>query len=1331
MDGRNVISGQLKAVKNDLGDVDKETAKWTKTLNSLRNVERGSVASLKQQVNALKQAISETKRGTANYKLLENALKATRLEYNKAAGIQKGSVAALKQQIAEVERLANSYTIGSREQRRFQRQLDVLNGKLRGSAGGFTQFANALEGLGRLQSGFLAISTIIQGITGSLNQFIGQAKQVEGFELALKNIGLSGAKTNKALREAAEIANELGAPIQQVEKSFKRMLPALKAVGVSSKNSTKFIEAISARTQTLGLNTEQSGRYLEAFAQVLSKGKLQAEELNQQISELDGSFRTQLADALNVTTSQLEDMISAGEITAEKFVKAVSRMSNGVEELRERIASGNYTVQQLQNLVNNLNVANLRQIGQVLQPAIKAFFDIGRLFQEFIRSLTQTNFGQFILESINGVVIGLRNFANILFETTKAIVFLLDPVFALVRGINSLLSPFGGLIGILTTYVATLVAVTTAQRALNAAAMLSKATWTGLPQLIELNSKALKGLANAIRSVRIAEMIPNLKNFGSALRGNRKQLKKAGSAAGKTKAQYDDLQTMFNQMVPSLATSTVGTKALSAAASVGAAKIGLIGAAVALILAPLAVFVNNLANGEKEINRLDPALKGLKDTIKEFGGEADESANGVQQFFGGIGKGFANAGRNISRFFGSEKNLIDGSKIAYISYERNIMKAQNAISKFGIQLSSNKSIQQSSNEALSKAIKIQQEVVDGTEEVIESTKERIKQAEREGDMDFAKSLKEQLKELLRALPTQEVYLKNLKKEEIRRKDVARATGKNINSLKDLNEQLEISAIFLERSNLEKQAEDYEKYGKSADQAYQLQAANIMRTMMLRNSEIGRLQYQIDTIERLRKEGKIQESESLGGQRQVEQAKNAIIAKTLEQKQAEQQLKDVVINSFEARLQKSSELAQAYDEIAGSIAGAAASARSALSSTFQSISSLIDNVFDREIQGLQKGSLERRKLVAYQLQAQLNISRLETQIAKVKNDVATRVAISELRTSQQRLRNEAAIARLKGDDEGAKALEAQADATGDIIKLKQVENRLNNRSLEIQQRLKEDKILQRGIEENIAGFYTNKEVAERRTAEQLGVQKTSYRDIARYSRATRQDMQDIQKFSKGIDDNLNKSDQTRNEAPGKAANEATKLAPAILSADKNAKVFLKTMDDIYTTTSDLNKELAKTQEILSKGTSARWMGGPVEGGQTYRVNDAGLGREAFMNKFGNISLLPAGSNINWTAPSSGTIIPAAIVKQMQRNADTNQNLSQIRRKDTATVSNNAGDAMAGNSGNLVKQMTAALSGSGGNQRITNNVTIQSQQPVTDASQIMTNVARMRLRNARRI
>ncbi len=115
------------------------------------------------------------------------------------------------------------------------------------------------------------------------------------------------------------------------------MVPALRAVGATSEETDKFVASVSARTQTLGLNTEQSGRLLEAFAQVLSKGKLQAEELNQQISELDGAFRTQFADALGVTTEALNELISQSQITADIFVKTVNKMENGVEALQRRV----------------------------------------------------------------------------------------------------------------------------------------------------------------------------------------------------------------------------------------------------------------------------------------------------------------------------------------------------------------------------------------------------------------------------------------------------------------------------------------------------------------------------------------------------------------------------------------------------------------------------------------------------------------------------------------------------------------------------------------------------------------------------------------------------------------------------------------------------------------------------------------------------------------------------------------------------------------------------------------------------------------------------------
>jgi ornithine carbamoyltransferase len=94
---------------------------------------------------------------------------------------------------------------------------------------------------------------------------------------------------------------------------------------------------------------------------------------------------------------------------------------------------------------------------------------------------------------------------------------------------------------------------------------------------------------------------------------------------------------------------------------------------------------------------------------------------------------------------------------------------------------------------------------------------------------------------------------------------------------------------------------------------------------------------------------------------------------------------------------------------------------------------------------------------------------------------------------------------------------------------------------------------------------------------------------------------------------------------------------------------------------------------------------------------------------------------WTAPSSGSIIPAGLVDDYRRNSDINSSFEGASVRPRASISSSMFD-----SGNLVKQIGAGMKGSNTTQRITNNITIQSQEPVMDASKLMSNVAKMRAR-----
>ena len=68
--------------------------------------------------------------------------------------------------------------------------------------------------------------------------------------------------------------------------------------------------------------------------------------------------------------------------------------------------------------------------------------------------------------------------------------------------------------------------------------------------------------------------------------------------------------------------------------------------------------------------------------------------------------------------------------------------------------------------------------------------------------------------------------------------------------------------------------------------------------------------------------------------------------------------------------------------------------------------------------------------------------------------------------------------------------------------------------------------------------------------------------------------------------------------------------------------------------------------------ARFTGGPVDAGQTYRVNDGpsgmSLGQEAFLSASGALSLINRPMNSLWTAPSRGTVIPAAMTSRLKES-----------------------------------------------------------------------------------
>ena len=279
---------------------------------------------IKQEIGLQKQNLSELKkkqeilgRGSKAYKKNAEAqkLNVQQTEKLQAALSKVRTLASLKGQLRDESQklsMMNQYNVGLNKQGEL---VTTLNQKwvaqrkvVMGLQGQVSAAGAAAQGFGakvaaagqKMQMAFGWIAAVVAGMTaiaGSIGAITGRAKDVQAIRLTFDGLGQSVEAQNAILGSARNIALSYGVSLRKVEGAFRRLGPAILESGGSLKDTEGAIKSIAARPRCWAEH-EQAGRYIEAFAQVMGKGKPRSEELNQQFSELDGGLRGQLKNWL-------------------------------------------------------------------------------------------------------------------------------------------------------------------------------------------------------------------------------------------------------------------------------------------------------------------------------------------------------------------------------------------------------------------------------------------------------------------------------------------------------------------------------------------------------------------------------------------------------------------------------------------------------------------------------------------------------------------------------------------------------------------------------------------------------------------------------------------------------------------------------------------------------------------------------------------------------------------------------------------------------------------------------------------------------------------------
>jgi tape measure domain-containing protein len=379
-----------------------------------------------------------------------------RKELNKIGKVEIGSVTSLRQQvneakqardaIAKYQQSANGLTVINEKWRTQGEKVKELSAQLRAADGsgfwerikgdlGIGQLTSFANGLSQIVNGFQSVSIIVGQVIGSINNLTDALAGLQTFSLAFQAIGQGAGGAQQALLESSRIALNLGVSIQTVRNGFQQLTPVILNSGGSLSDVSSIIESLSSRFAAFGISGDRARRVTNGIIQAFGKGRLQAEELTQQIAEADPAFGTDFARALGVSTAELLKLVKAGQITTDVLISTIPKLSkvsllygnlgtsatDAANELAKGSGQTTVTLDQVRNKIASINQLSFESLARSTEPFLIAIVKIQAILADFFSQLSKSSTIKTFAEILGGITDSLGLLLQALLNTANGV----------------------------------------------------------------------------------------------------------------------------------------------------------------------------------------------------------------------------------------------------------------------------------------------------------------------------------------------------------------------------------------------------------------------------------------------------------------------------------------------------------------------------------------------------------------------------------------------------------------------------------------------------------------------------------------------------------------------------------------------------------------------------------------------------------------------------------------------------------------------------------------------------------------------------------------------
>lgn len=210
----------------------------------------------------------------------------------------------------------------------------------------FSGLGNVIKSAGGYFAAFFAVDKMVAIGKELLNVSIA----VDRLNKSYQSIAGSSGGAKEQLDFIYKTSQDLGLSFMSTAESAKTFFSSAKGTSLE-KDMNKIFTSVSQAGTALSLSGDQMQGVFLALGQMISKGKVQAEELRGQLGErLPGAFQL-AAKAMNMTTAELDKFMADGKLTAEELLpKFADALTNKFAGAAEQAANG---VQQSINKMDN------------------------------------------------------------------------------------------------------------------------------------------------------------------------------------------------------------------------------------------------------------------------------------------------------------------------------------------------------------------------------------------------------------------------------------------------------------------------------------------------------------------------------------------------------------------------------------------------------------------------------------------------------------------------------------------------------------------------------------------------------------------------------------------------------------------------------------------------------------------------------------------------------------------------------------------------------------------------------------------------------------------